>query len=93
MPQPDVPLTPALAEARFTSERQKQRRVTEAYASGVRALVRGLVGLAGFGLGAYAAPPGWWYAVAAVGVLGGLLVAFGLLRIGAAFLLSRRGPA
>lgn len=88
--RPGGPLTPEVAEARFTSARAAQRRIQESYASGARLLSRGLVLLAAFGGAAWAAPPAWWNVVALLGVVGGALAAFGVLRLAAAFALSRR---
>jgi hypothetical protein len=96
----DGPLSPALAEARFTSQRAQRRRIEGAYASGARSLLRAaLLGIAALLLhrfgpalpAPFVAALGWLVAVlswlaAALGVFGGV-------RLFAAFALSRRAAA
>lgn len=90
MERNDGPVTPALAEARFTSQRSQRRRIEGAYASGARALLRGaLLGVVALLLDGFG-PPEAAPAVVALGVLAAAFGVFGAVRVLAAFALSRR---
>lgn|GEM_PF-6143267 len=90
MERNDGPLTPALAEARFTSQRAQRRRIEGAYASGGRSLLRGaLLGLVALLLD-QVGPPEAGSGVVALGLLASAFGVFGAVRVLAAFALSRR---
>ncbi len=90
MERPDDPLTPALAEARFTSQRAHRRRIEVASTSGARWMLRGaMLGLAALGLDVLG-PAAAALGVAPLGALGAACGLFGGVRLLAAFALSRR---
>ena len=74
-------LDAALAAAQFTAQRKRELRKKEARTSGIKLIARGVL-LAVVAAGsAYASPPGWFTTLMVLAAVGGLVAAFGGLKV------------
>lgn len=71
----------ALAAAQFTTLRKRELRKQEARTSGIKLIARGLLLAIVAAASVYAAPPSWFTPLMVLATLGGLVAAFGGLKV------------
>ncbi len=71
----------ALAAAQFTTLRKRELRKQEARTSGIKLITRGALLAIVAAASAYAAPPSWFTPLMVLATVGGLVAAFGGLKV------------
>ena len=74
-------LDAALAAAQFTTLRKRELRKQEARTSGIKLIGRGLLLAVVAAASVYAAPPSWFTPLMVLATVGGLVAAFGGLKV------------
>jgi len=74
-------LDAALAAAQFTTQRKRELRKQEARTSGIKLIARGALLAVVAAASTYASPPGWFTPLMVLTALGGLVAAFGGLKV------------
>ena len=74
-------LDAALAAAQFTTLRKRELRKQEARTSGIKLITRGALLAIIAAASVYAAPPSWFTPLMVLATVGGLVAAFGGLKV------------